>query len=446
MPKYIFEPMTPSELVSTLVGWGHPCTESQLEHPKTDFVERIYFVCLEQLTTLDSAALEEPVRQAMENVETNDQDFYLDPLVHNLLVYHLGRVARAARLEKFSAKDLSNPTANRTSDILSAFINFIKFVQVNCRPYIDDVQAQSRKIVIERDEVAHLIEERKRDIQALRDRMALDKPRCDALEKENSDLLNQIVKMKQEQAARNEEFVAARTEKHAALSRKDDLNREYAQVENRLNETKARVVHDPESIKRSIAMLSTKVQDEKRNLSAKDATSRELQSKITMLGRIDQNVKTLLEQARVIEREDTMLEESRREVAELQQALAVQNSNSEDFHDRRKRSERQLANAREKLERAQKHAEDKRTASSKTIERLQSEYDQMNLERRDNDKQLEGLKKEAHDIEAQMAEHLRASEIEINDLLKAYWDLRHSTDVYMRTLSEKLKMNVRKAR
>lgn len=59
---------------------------------------------------------------------------------------------------------------------------------------------------------------------------------------------------------------------------------------------------------------------------------------------------------------------------------------------------KQFQNAQEKLDRAQKHAEDKRLGSQKTIERLQQEYEQMALERRDNDKQMDELRKEADDV------------------------------------------------
>ena len=64
--------------------------------------------------------------------------------------------------------------------------------------------------------------------------------------------------------------------------------------------------------------------------------------------------------------------------------------------------EKQLANAHEKVERAQKHAEDKKLANQRTIERLQREYDEMVIERRDNDKQLEELRREADNIEAKV--------------------------------------------
>ena len=59
----------------------------------------------------------------------------------------------------------------------------------------------------------------------------------------------------------------------------------------------------------------------------------------------------------------------------------------------------QVDNAQEKLDRADKHAQDKRNASQKTIERLQREYEQMDHDRRDNDRQVEELRAQADQVE-----------------------------------------------
>ena len=53
------------------------------------------------------------------------------------------------------------------------------------------------------------------------------------------------------------------------------------------------------------------------------------------------------------------------------------------------RVRKQLFNAQEKLDRAVRHAHEKRHASQQTIERLQAEYEEMVAERRDNDKEVE---------------------------------------------------------
>jgi kinetochore protein Nuf2 len=67
---------------------------------------------------------------------------------------------------------------------------------------------------------------------------------------------------------------------------------------------------------------------------------------------------------------------------------------------------KQLANAREKIERAQQHIEDKRVASRQAIERLEKEYENMAIERRDNDKHNEELRAEADAIERKVSRDL----------------------------------------
>ena len=108
---------------------------------------------------------------------------------------------------------------------------------------------------------------------------------------------------------------------------------------------------------------------------------------------------------------------------------------------------KQLANAREKIERAQQHIEDKRIANKQAIERLEKEYQNMAIERRDTDKHNEELRAEADEIErkvsrdlshpsnvhlrnitlTQMADHLKRSEAELGELLAEYWALRNRT-------------------
>jgi kinetochore protein Nuf2 len=52
-----------------------------------------------------------------------------------------------------------------------------------------------------------------------------------------------------------------------------------------------------------------------------------------------------------------------------------------------------------KLEKTQKHAEDKKLANQKRIEKLQLEYADMVVDRRENDKQIEEVRQEANEVE-----------------------------------------------
>lgn len=85
------------------------------------------------------------------------------------------------------------------------------------------------------------------------------------------------------------------------------------------------------------------------------------------------------------------------------------------------RVHKQFSNAQEKLERAQRHVEDRRLASQQTIERLQREYEEMAVERRDNDRQVEELRGEADEIERKVSPGIFAMRCERNSSLTARW-------------------------
>ena len=115
-------------------------------------------------------------------------------------------------------------------------------------------------------------------------------------------------------------------------------------------------------------------------------------------------------------------------------------------------------------------------ANEENLENLEQEIKQMTTEKQENEREIELVKKEADQVEGnvcgfivltihgadiirlQMAEHLRKSEAEVNELLAAYWTLRRETgmqmtsqglyypdldvDIYMETLAKKLNMTV----
>lgn len=125
-----------------------------------------------------------------------------------------------------------------------------------------------------------------------------------------------------------------------------------------------------------------------------------------------------MEQLQTIEKEVRSLQVSQKELADLRDHLDDKNiernelklrqevpslSDTFSFAHKRcslpQRVEKQLSNAHDKLERAQRHVEDKKIASQRTIDRLQREYDEMAVERRDNDKQVEELRADAIEVE-----------------------------------------------
>ncbi|KAF5357895.1 hypothetical protein D9756_001783 [Leucocoprinus leucothites] len=445
MPKGIFPNMNVPEIITALGGWGLSVRAEQLAHPTADFVEGVYCACLQQVTGLTYESLRDPVSTSISSLELeNEQDLYSAAFSNNLVLYHLTRFAKAAQVEDFSAKDLFAPDKMRTLVLLSAFINFVKFTEQFCDQFVKDRREHAEKILVEREEAVEELEKVEHEIQAIKTKLAEDEPRCEVLRRDNDVLRTKMFEIKNQQGQTLSEIEKLKAEKDSLVRQrlKESLAEEIANTNDAVQRMQGRVVQSPDRIKKRISQMTLDTAEERRTIAANESKARDLQTKVNALLAIEKDVRSCVEQLNTVEKEVRSLQDTLQSLNDAKVQLEDRTIEKSEMRSRRERVQKQLVNAHEKLERAQKHAEDRKQANERTIIRLKAEYEQMAIERRDNDKQLEELRTEANNIQSQMVDHLKKSEAELNELLAEYWKLRHETDVYMETLANKLNMQV----
>ncbi|KAA1478749.1 hypothetical protein DENSPDRAFT_875827 [Dentipellis sp. KUC8613] len=416
--KYWYPSMEFPEIISSLKSWGLEVTSQQLAKPNPDFVMTVYTSCVQQVTGVAREDLDELLEAAIASLDETIPDIYSSSLSLNLIIYHITRFANVAKVHDFSAKDLCFPERERTRSILSAFINFIRFSE-QCIPFVMSLREKSASLNDERAQAEKDLADIQRKVLEIKARRAQDEPKSEELRRENAAITAHLVATKENQVILLKDIESLKAEKSSLLQRKS-----------------------PERIKRTITTMGATASEDKRALAAQETKMRDLQAKVSALLNIEKDIRTCVEQLQIIEKEVRALETSRKELGDTKDHLDEKKIERTELEMRRERVCKQLSNAYEKLERAQRHVEEKRLASQQTIEHLQQEYEAMSLERRDNDKQVEELRREADEIDGKMTDHLRRSEAEINELLVEYWGLRHETEVYMETLANKLGMHV----
>ncbi|KAK0228252.1 Nuf2 family-domain-containing protein [Armillaria fumosa] len=427
----IFPLMDVAEIIESLSAWGFTISIEQINHPSVDLVETIAYACLAEVTGISRETLQQAVQESLAAHE--DKDLYTETLTNNILLTHMARFAAAAKLDDFTSSDIYRPTRERTIRLLSAFINFVKFTEQDSNPFAKAIRERSDGILLERDKVAEQLSLVKRKTATIQAKMAEDEPRCEQLRIENFELKGRLRASKEIQTIGLQELEKLKAEKVALLKRREALNDELESMSESVNRTRSRVVQSPERIKRTISTMSTSANEDKKIVAVQENKAKELQAKFNALHNIERA--RCIEQLQTVEKEERLLQESHKELGGLRDDLEGKKIELSELRLKRERVEKQLSNAHEKLERAQRHAEEKKLASQRTIDRLQKEINDMAVERRDNDKQVEQLRLEAEEVERKMAEHLRASQLEINELLGEYWKLRHHTDVYRETLA-----------
>jgi kinetochore protein Nuf2 len=109
-------------------------------------------------------------------------------------------------------------------------------------------------------------------------------------------------------------------------------------------------------------------------------------------------VRGCVEQLQPIDREIDQLNTSQKSLSAFRDHFDERRFAQTELQLKQERLLKQLSNAEDKLERAQKHAEDKKAAGMRTIERLRQEYEDISLERQQNDQELKAINDKADGI------------------------------------------------
>ncbi|KAJ3723482.1 Nuf2 family-domain-containing protein [Lentinula guzmanii] len=438
--KGTYSLMSIPDIVDSLGVWGLTVEEDRLMRPTPEFVEFVFCACLAQVTGINREDLIEPAQEALTISSIEEKDnIYLPALTHNLLCYHLTRFANAARVDDFSAYDISRPTKDRTLLLLSAFINFVKFTEQLCNPFVNELASRSDALLVERDQISSKLAQVQKRIQELKAKRDKDEPLCQELRAKNKQLGDFVLKTKVEQQAVMQEVDLLKEEKTKLMERKEYIQRELEAASDTNKRIKGRIVQSPERVKRSISTMSVSRVEYKKTVGINEAKTRDLQAKINALVIIEQDLRTCIDQLQVVEKEMKSLQDIQKDLAELKDQLDDKQIERNELRLKQERVAKQLENAHAKLTLAQQRAADKKAANARIIERLQAEYNDMDEERKENDLQLAEIRKEASEVEEK---HLKASEEELNSLLKEYWSLKAATNVYMETLATKLNMKM----
>ncbi|KAG1883082.1 hypothetical protein F4604DRAFT_1984959 [Suillus subluteus] len=396
----------------------------------------------QQVTSISPNVLHKPTQRALASLDDANPVRSLQQ--RYLTQYHALPPNLASQLlhaiMDFSSRDLSAPEPERTRFILSAFINFVKFAE-QCTTFISNVREKSAQVIEEREQVIQELSEVQHNLAVLKAQRAKDEPKCEQLKEENAAMTTQLLAAKEVHTGLTKEIESLKIERAHLQARNETVNSESALLMDNNSRTRSRIVQSPERIRRNIITMGTTAIEDKKAVALHEAKARDLQAKISALVNIEKDVRSCIEQLQTTEKEVQLLEASQKELAELKDSLEYKKvergelQKKTEYTSNLETRRRSLRERRDTPRRSDKPVNRRLSASSEITRRWM-------LKRRENDKQVEELRMEAGDIETKMAEHLKKSEAELNELLTEYWKLRHETEVYMETLANKLNMNV----
>ena len=84
--KGIFPKMSLGEITHSLAGWNIPVSHEQLLRPSQEFVQTVYFACLQQISSITRESISDPAHSALLPLEDQNPVILLSFFLPEIIV------------------------------------------------------------------------------------------------------------------------------------------------------------------------------------------------------------------------------------------------------------------------------------------------------------------------------------------------------------------------
>ncbi|KAG8929256.1 kinetochore-associated Ndc80 complex subunit nuf2 [Tulasnella sp. 419] len=431
--------MKAHEVVRMLSDWGLVFTVDEINKPSMHTVQVIYDTLMFELINIRVEDLEVPREAITQDLEY--EFIYDEGLKMQMFFLLIKKLLQGAAFEKFTFQDIARPDGLRLRKIISSVRNMLAF-KLEREDFTNSMlqkmeDARRREVELDAEEEAL----RQEYEQLLQQRAEEDAQIPEAKQR------NQAARKALNQEHKNFEHVKKEVEttKKEAVAKRDRstvLSSELQSAKQRNDRVASRIIQSPERLKRTIANLASTVEQERNTLEQNKAKARDFQVKLDQLAIIEQDFRLAEDLLLAISTEQERLEQCNRDLHDVRTHHNNRQIEYRELKTKAEQLERQLANAKEKLERVQRTSAEKREASMARLDILKEKWAVVIKARDGMLAEHDLLRKEMEGIESEMAEYIKTNEKVLNDLMSEYWALRHDLDNYMNTLTTKFGLEI----
>ncbi|GAO46849.1 Nuf2-domain-containing protein [Saitoella complicata NRRL Y-17804] len=427
MSSYLFPDLSAAEILTCMSELSIPFTEDDLNKPSPQRMQMVYETFADILMGVTRENLDSSLQSS------SDMDFFE---IHSgslgLMVFHqkLVRLMNEVGIQNFSVRDLIKPEPGSVRRILSAILNFAKFREEQM-PVLDAFTAKSDEVMQRHEQLTFQAQEMKTRLEALKKQRDEEEPLVQKAREANIALTNDLKELKKQETALTKDNDILRREKAELTEKMTNLSHLVVNTQQECEKIRARIVHDPETLKETIASMGNTLNASKANVAAMERKARELQARMDAIGCVEEDVATCLRIMEECETELTRLEEASRKVSKQREIHDQKQIEVREVEAREHQLLRQFENASDKLVRATHQAETKREAAQKRMAQIREEYALMTAERGARQQELDKKRAMTEQIEQKIADLRADVEAEVQGLQVAYSKLMSHVDLYM---------------
>ncbi|TIA73092.1 hypothetical protein E3P91_01704 [Wallemia ichthyophaga] len=398
-----------------------------INRPTPQVVQMIYAACLDYFMGLLPESLEAPKTLLLGRMQF--PELFADSVPLMMFHQHVTNLTKIAQVDFFTLQDLTRPDAARTRKILSALVNFAKFKQER-QATVDGVAARSEALKERRGELAGENERLRSATAQLREQRAQDEPQAKQARVEMEQALSELSRLKQHQTV-----LASEIDK--LKNHKGELNKAITHYQSLLHNAQqightstARLVQSPDRQKRAIADMGDELAAERAAEAGLEKRTKDLKIRLEYMDSFNNDIQACIAVLNVIEVEQGRVDGAYRHSAHLRDGIDQKQKDHTALSVRFQQLSRQVDNARERLERTQRTATEKREAIRAQMAAFRSEHEVISTERTERRKEYEGKLERNSKLEQDTRELELSHEQEMNALQSTWVTLEEQIEYY----------------
>lgn len=407
---------------------GIPINQEDLTKPSTARCLQIFQMFTDQLLTAPAAASSFQL-DMLDNPEIHHDSYTL------LSFYRqFAKLLDQVGVERFCLRDLLKPEPKRILGILSALINFCKFREERLFIF-EDCTSKSEKLNEQKRVLESKIDLLTEKINSIRLTRADEAPTVEKLKAITAALGEDMIVLRKRQAVVAEEIERAKQQK-ADLTEKitsnqflvDNLKADCVRL-------KSRIVSNPEKLKQVLKEMSASLREDKATVAASERKSRELQGKIDTLAGLQGDVQACVGLANEALAAKHAYNTAQGKLDSEKEALARKEGELSELALTEQQISRQLASAKEKLSRLEKHLVTKNSTLETSMQELKTRHAAAVQERAGAQNVAETNEAGCAELEQKLSQLDVEHAQEVKKLNGEYEQLNYALEEYQATLS-----------
>ena len=410
MTTYSFPILGNSEILSCLRELDVPLTESDLLRPAHETLRPCYETLVEIFFGRTLEEICAPDEKAMETLDY--PELYTEAIPNLAFIRAMQDLARGCGIDDFGLKDIFKPEYGRTRRNLSAFINFAKFREERLIEYEEALANEAEEERRYREEL-ELGEKLKAEIaEAERELAEYDE---EALAREIEELEREVEAATLEANRVEAEAVAAQNELRSLESEGEQLRQHMENLELEKASAASEEAHLIEQERQEAEKLAEQVKH---------------------LKMMEEDLREAIEIMKSIEQKRAQTEEEKLKLRHVEEEIASKEEEMWKMDAKIEQLQRQKEAMDEKMTRMREQGKLKIEAAEAALRQAKEELAAAEARATNHKAQEEMNKKEAAEIEASMKKMVDEHNRDMNELMRAYEELRDTVVEYHSELFE----------